>query len=126
MSTGTQSVPQRILVATSDAALRESRSAVIAALGYSVVAPSDVEEIEGLIKREGFAVLVLGHSLESEMALRLAAHFRRHQPHGRIIEILKMSGSLPTTQSDATLVGLDGPVALQRCVQEQLRATIRK
>lgn len=114
------SPPRRILLATKDAILRSTRQAIIAGLGYDVVAPATEDEVWNLIKTQPFDLLILGNTLEPETSLHLAAEYRKDQPHGRILEIVKFAGESAAGNPDGTVGNLDGPLALRRAIEDQL------
>jgi hypothetical protein len=68
----------------------------------------------GLIAREEFDVLLLGHSLSGPSMDSLCEIFRGRFAHGRVVMI---SGSnMHTCKADTVVYGLDGPQALVEAV----------
>jgi CheY-like chemotaxis protein len=114
----------RILLATKDPLLRRTRHDVLISFGYHVAAPNGEGEALTLIHSEHFDVLILGDTLDPSHKRQFATKYRLHQPHGRIIEIVFTLGDPPFGNPDAAVVGLDGPRALQRAIEEQLRSAM--
>ncbi len=88
MSSSPTPAPQRILLATKNALLRDTRRTILSKLGYYVVAPTSDSDSLALIQSLPFGLLILGSSLDPESIVTLAKEYRRCQPHGRVLEIL--------------------------------------
>jgi CheY-like chemotaxis protein len=112
---------RRILLATKDPLLRQTRKDVLLSFGYYVSAPVGEVEVLTLIQSEHFDVLILGDTLNPDNKRRFATKYRNQQPHGRVIEIVAAFGYSAFGNPDAAVVGLDGPLALQHAIEEQLR-----
>lgn len=112
---------RRILLATKDPLLRRTRHDVLVSFGYHVAVPSSEGEALTLIQSERFELLILGNTLDDSTKVHLATKYRDQQRHGRVIEIIASFGHPPSGDPDAAVVGLDGPPALQRAIEEQLR-----
>lgn len=123
MCSSTKAVPQRILLATKSAILRNTRKTILSNFGYYVVAPTNDHDALVLIQTQSFGLLILGNTLEPESMVKLADEFRRCQPGGRVLEILLAPGVGTLREPDATVVGVDGPVALQKMIEEQIGKT---
>jgi CheY-like chemotaxis protein len=120
-ASGMKALPRRILLATKDPLLRETRKLLVAGFGFYVEAPNDQRETQALIQSESFDLLILGNTLDPETIVGLAAEYRKQQPHGRIIEIVDSAYEEPVDSPDAIVVALDGPLALQHVIEGQLR-----
>jgi len=110
----------RILLATADPMLRESRKAVLRSFGFDATASESTQHALDLMKAKTFDILILGNTLLPDDCVKLSAEFRKHRPSGRILEILPASGHDCKDHPDATVVGLDGPLALRTAIDEQL------
>jgi DNA-binding response OmpR family regulator len=115
-----QSRPVRILLATTDPGLRESRIAVLRSFGFDTTASDSTKHAVDLVKSKHFDILILGNSLSPDECVKISAAFRTHRPSGRIVEILPASGHDCKDHPDATVVGLDGPLALRAAIHKQL------
>jgi len=113
--------PIRILLATADAALRESRRALIESFGFHVSTSATETQALQLLQSDQFQLLILGHTLTSAECCKIAKAFRGRQPKGRVIEIARSMDSEPLNNPDAIVVGLDGPIALRETIEGQLR-----
>jgi hypothetical protein len=111
----------RILLATSDPGLRESRTAVLRCFGFDVTASKSTQHALELIGSRSFDLLVLGNTLTPDACREISIAFRRCRPTGRIVEILPASGVDCKSDPDVSVVGLDGPIALRGAIDEQLR-----
>lgn len=116
----------RVLLATADPLLRETRRALIRSFGFEVIASSTVEDTTELLLSNRFELLVLGHSLTSKDCCAVAKVFRQHHPHGRIVEIASSPAMPPLNNPDATVVGMDGPDALRTILEQQAQVAQRK
>ena len=115
-------VGARILLASPNPVLSQTREALIRSFGFDVSATSGETDAFDMMEGVRFdLLLVIGHSLGSVGAARLAKAFRGHNPRGRVIEIAARPGLPPLNNPDAVVVGLDGPVALQSVLETQLR-----
>jgi CheY-like chemotaxis protein len=114
---------RRILLATKDPLLRQTRKEVLISFGYHVSAPIGEIDVLTSIQSEHFDVLVLGDTLDPDNKRRFATKYRNRQPHGRVVEIVVAFGYTAFGNPDAAVVGLDGPLALQHAIEEQLRFT---
>jgi DNA-binding response OmpR family regulator len=110
-----------ILLATADPILRETRQLLLRQFGFEVKAPIGKQQALELIDAESFGFLILGNTLPEKTRIEIASVFRQTQPHARIIEILASPGETPTTNPDAVVVGLDGPLALRAAIEAQLK-----
>jgi CheY-like chemotaxis protein len=110
----------RILLATADPVLRDTRKAVIENFGFDVKVSTTIQNALDLINSERFEILVLGHTLSSQECCKLARAFRQRRASGRVIEIARYEGAQPLNNPDAVVVGMDGPAALRKTIEAQL------
>lgn len=115
-----ESLNGRVLLATADPTLRATRTALLRRFGLNAVASVSAEDAINLIRSTAFDLLVLGNTLSPEECSAISRAFKQFRPHGRIIEIVPASGDDCKDSPHATVVGLDGPQALHRVVQEQI------
>jgi hypothetical protein len=109
-----------ILLATEDPLLRETRKRILRQFGFEVKAPVGKQQTLELIVAESFGLLVVGNTLSIVARAEIASAFREAQPHARIVEIVSSPGESATTNPDAVVVGLDGPLALKTVIEAQL------
>src|SRR5512147_2481539 len=112
---------RQILLFSKDPLLRYTRAEVLVSFGYFLAAPvSDIETFRS-IESQLFDVLILCDTVDPEGKIRVATMYREIQPLGRIIEILPSPSSEPLVNPNATVVGLDGPLALHRVIENLLQ-----
>ena len=111
----------RVLLATSDLNLRDTRTALLQSFGLDATSSDSTSDAVELIRNVPFDLLVLGHTLSDEDCATISTAFRLFRPHGRIVEILPASGADCRADADAQVIGLDGPTVLKKVIFEQLR-----
>jgi CheY-like chemotaxis protein len=110
-------VPQatRVLSASADPALRQTRELVLIGEGCEVTTSLSKAHAHELTKSHVFDVLVFGNSLSRDTCQELARSFRLRNPQGKIIEILASKWDPPMNQPDAVAAGPEELVSLIRC-----------
>jgi CheY-like chemotaxis protein len=121
MSSAPSTAPIRVLLATADPMLRETRKALIQSFGFDVTASKTEDDALSHMRTERFDLLVLGHTLPARECRNLANAFRVYHPNGRIIEIIRTHGMSPVNNPDAIVVGMDGQIALRDTLEAQSR-----
>lgn len=116
----------RVLLATADPVLRETRVALLTQFGFEAAASTSIQNAIDLIQATPFDLLVLGNTLSPEACSQISKAFRQHRPKGRVVEILPASGADCNDSPDATVIGLDGPSALREVLWEQISKVFRE
>jgi CheY-like chemotaxis protein len=109
-------IPQatRVLSASADPALRQTRELVLIGEGCEVKTSLSKAHAHELIKSHLFDILVFGNSLSPGTCQELAKSFRLRNPQGKIIEILASKWDSPMNQPDAVAAGPEELVSLIR------------
>lgn len=110
----------RILSASTDAGLNQSRALLLREHGFEVKTCESVENATRLIEEENFDVLIFGSTLSRDGCWRLAEAFRKRHAAGRIIEILPSPWSTPRAAVDATVIGSEEPAKLVASIQRDV------
>ena len=110
--------PVRILSASLDPGLNQSRALLLRHYGFDVTTSESKEHAQEQIEGSHFDVMIFGNTLPYDTCWELAYTFRRHNSKGKIIEILPSPWATPKDQPDFCVVGTAEP--------EELIATIRK
>jgi DNA-binding NtrC family response regulator len=110
--------PVRILSASLDSGLNQSRALLLQHYGFEVTTSESKEHAQEQIEGSHFDVMIFGNTLPHDTCWELAYIFRRHNAKGKIIEILPSPWATPKNQPDFCVVGTADP--------EQLVATIRQ
>ena len=109
--------PIRILSASIDPGLNQSRALLLRHYGFDVTTSESKEHAREQIECSRFDVLIFGNTLPSDTCWELAKIFRHHNSKGKIIEIIPSPWAAPKSHPDASVVGTAEP--------EQLISTIR-
>jgi CheY-like chemotaxis protein len=110
--------PIRILSASIDPGLNQSRALLLRHYGFDVTTSESKEHAREQIERSHFDVLIFGNTLPRDTCWELAKLFRQHNSKGKIIEIIPSPWAAPKNQPDFSVVGTAEP--------EQLVSTIRQ
>ena len=110
-----------VLLATADPVLRQTRAALITSFGFHTIASLSLDDALALISACPFDILVVGHTLPADDCYAISTKFRKHNPKGRIVEILRRVGDDCKDHPDVTVVGLEGPLTLRDALLEQQR-----
>jgi DNA-binding response OmpR family regulator len=124
-STLSEPLTGRVLLATEDPGLRGTRAALLSSFGLQTITSDSTQDALELIRSYAFDLLVLGNTLSVDACKSISAAFRRHVPHGRVVEIVSATREDRKDDPDATVIGLDSPLELHRVVQEQLHVARR-
>jgi len=92
----------RVLSASADPALRQSRELLLREAGCEVETSLSKLHAHELLQSQHFDVLVFGNSLTANACNELARVFRGRNPSGRIIEIVSAPWDSPMNQPDST------------------------
>ena len=101
--------PIRVLSASLDAGLNRSRLLLLQYWGFEATTTESIRMAVELIQKNQFDVLIFGSTLSRDTCWELAAEFRRHNPRGKIIEIIPAAWAAPKNRPDAMVVGSDEP-----------------
>ena len=126
LSSDVEVMASRVLLATADPVLRETRVALIKSFGFHTTASTSLEHALRLIADMPFDILVIGHTLTAEACDTISREFRKHKSQGRIIEILRSFGDDSKCHPDVTVVGLEGPLRLRDVLLEQERIACQR
>jgi hypothetical protein len=95
----------RVLSASADPALRQSRELLLRSEGCEVATSLSKSHAHALIQTSEFDLLIFGNSLTPDACKELAKVFRMRHPRGKIIEILTAHWHPAKNQPDTTVVG---------------------
>src|SRR5689334_407361 len=112
--------PIRILSASIDSALNQSRALILRHHGFDVTTSESKENAREQIQSSDFDVLVFGNTLPHDTCWELAEVFRRRSPQGKIIEIIPSPWATPKNQPDATVVGTAEPERLIAIIRDKV------
>jgi hypothetical protein len=113
-----QKRPIRILSASLDPGLNQTRALLLRHYGFDVTTSESKEHAREQIEGSDFDVMIFGNTLPLDTCWELAGIFRRRNSKGKIIEILPSPWAAPKNKPDFTVVGTAEP--------EQLITVIRQ
>ncbi len=109
----------RILSLSSDQELALLRKSVLESAGHVVVSPrSEKEALDALSGESRFDVAIVCYRMWLGTARRLMRIFRKNNPDGRFLVMVRVYGEVPEVEGDRYVVGADGPEALVRILNE--------
>lgn len=99
--------PIRVLSASVDSSLNQSRAMLLRHHGFDVKTSESLEHAREQIAEYLFDVLIFGSTLPRDICWQLAEVFRQRNANGRIVEILPSPWAAPKNRPDATVVSSD-------------------
>ena len=108
----------RVLSASLDPTLNQSRGLLLRDHGFDVVTSESLDHARDQIKEHDFDVLIFGSTLSRDTCWQLAEVFRSRNAQGKIVEILPSPWAAPRNQPDATVVSSDEPTKLIATIHE--------
>ncbi len=103
----------RILSLSADQELALLRKRVLESAGHEVVSPrSDKEALEAVAAKNRFDVAIVCHRMWTGTSRRLMRIFRKNNPAGKFVVMVRIYGEVPEIEGDRYVVGTDGPDAL--------------
>jgi CheY-like chemotaxis protein len=112
----------RILALSSDQELTLLRKRVLESAGHEVLAPrSDTEALDAA-STSGFDVAILCYRMWTGTPRRIMRIFRKHNPDGKFVVMVRVYGEVPEIEGDRYVVGADGPDALLAVLTEMRTA----
>jgi CheY-like chemotaxis protein len=114
----------RILSLSADQELTLLRKRVLEAAGHEVVAPlSDKEALEAASAKDRFDIAIVCYRMWTGKTRQIMRIFRKHNPHGRFLIVVRVYGEVPDLEGDRYVVGADGPDALLGVLKEMQNAS---
>lgn len=104
----------RVLSASADAVLRQTRELLLVGEGCEVKTSLSKAHAHELIQSQSFDVLIIGNSLTPNACRELAKTFRLRNPRGKIIEILVATWDSPMNEPDVIVVSPEELIAAIR------------
>ena len=111
----------RVLSASMDAGLNNSRALLLRGEGFEVETTESLGTAHQLIENKQFDILIFGSTLPRDACWTLSEAFRKHQAGGTIVEILPSPWAAPRNQPDRTVVGSDEQAKLVAVVREAVQ-----
>ncbi len=109
----------RILSLSADQELALLRKWVLESAGYEVVSPrTDNEALESVSIKNRFDVAIVCYRMWTGTSRRLMRIFRRNNPAGKFVVMVRIYGEVPEVEGDRYAVGTDGPDALLNVLSE--------
>ncbi len=109
----------RILSLSADQELALLRKRILQLAGYEIVSPrSEKEALDAISLKNRFDVLIVCYRMWTGSALRLMRIFRKSNPAGQVLIMVRIYGEVPDIEGDRYVVGTDGPDALLRVISE--------
>jgi DNA-binding NtrC family response regulator len=123
MSTMQQSKEQpiRILSASADPQLNQSRALLLRSHGFDVTTSESSDQAREHMTYSLFDVLIFGATLARDTCWELAEVFRQCNSDGKIIEIVPSPEAPVKNQPDAIVVSADEPSKLVTIIRDNLR-----
>ena len=116
----------RILSLSADQELTLLRKRVLESAGHEVVAPlSDKEALEAASEKNRFDVAIVCYRMWTGKARQVMRIFRKNNPEGKFIVMVRVYGEVPDLEGDRYVVGADGPDALLGVFNEMRNASVK-
>ena len=116
----------RILSLSSDQELTLLRKRVLESAGHEVVVPlSDKVALEAASGNDRFDVAIVCYRMWPGKARQLMRIFRKNNPHGKVLVMVRVYGEVPDLEGDRFVVGADGPDALLGVLDEMRNALVK-
>jgi hypothetical protein len=96
--------PIRILSASVDSSLNQSRAMLLRHHGFDVKTSESLEHAREQIAEDLFDVLIFGSTLPRDVCWQLAEVFRQRNTSGRVVEILPSPWTAPKNRPAATVI----------------------
>jgi hypothetical protein len=100
----TEQNPIRILSASFDHSLNESRAVLLRHHGFDTITTESEQTAVELLESQPFHFLIFGSTLGTDTCWKLAVVYRKYNPKGKVIEIIPSQWASPKNQPDATVV----------------------
>ena len=100
--------------------LNQARALLLRHHGFDVVSTESKDYAVERIQKDSFHVLLFGSTLPRDTCWELAEVFRKHNPAGKIIEIVPSPWSAPKNRPDAIVVSTEAADKLISAIREQL------
>ena len=116
----------RILSLSADQELTLLRKRVLESAGHEVVAPlSDKEALDAASGKNRFDVAIVCYRMWTGKSRQVMRIFRKNNPDGKFLVIMRLYGEVPELEGDRYLVGADGPDALLGVLDEMRNASVK-
>ncbi len=103
----------RILSLSSDQELALLRKRILELAGHETVSPrTEKEALEAVSEKNHFDVAIVCYRMWTGSSRRLMRVFRKNNPTGKFIVMVRLYGEVPEVEGDRYVVGSDGPDAL--------------
>jgi CheY-like chemotaxis protein len=114
----------RILSLSADQELTLLRKCVLEAAGHEVVASlSDKEALDAASGKNRFDIAIVCHRMWTGKTRQIMRIFRKNNPDGRFLIVVRVYGEVPDLEGDRYVVGADGPDVLLNVVNEMRNAS---
>ncbi len=108
----------RILCLSADKELTLLRKRVLDVAGHQVTAPLSDQEAIQVASENPFDVAIVCYRMWTGMTRRIMRIFRKNNPDGKFVVMVRIYGEVPEIEGDRYVVGADGPDALLRVLSE--------
>lgn len=116
----------RILSLSADQELSLLRKRVLESAGHEVVSPrSDHEALDAASVKSGFDVAIVCYRMWPGTSRRLMRVFRKNNPDGKFLVMVRIYGEVPEVEGDRYVVGTDGPDALLGVLSEMRSGALK-
>jgi CheY-like chemotaxis protein len=116
----------RILSLSADQELALLRKRVLESAGHEVVSPrSEKEALEAASRKNRFDVAIVCYRMWTGTSRRLMRVFRKNNPAGKFVVMVRIYGEVPEIEGDRYVVGTDGPDALLDIVAEIMCSSLK-
>lgn len=113
----------RILSLGSDRELTLLRKRVLEAVGHEVAAPAlEKDALDAASEENRFDVAIVCYRMWIGTPRRFIRIFRKSNPRGKIVIMVRVYGEVPDFEGDRYVVGADGPDALLTVLNEWVTA----
>jgi DNA-binding NtrC family response regulator len=113
--------PIRVLSASADPQLNQSRAQLLRSHGFDVTTSESSDDAREHMAYSLFDVLIFGATLARDTCWELAEVFRQRNSDGKIIEIVPSPEATVKNQPDAVVVSTDEPSKLVTIIRDNLR-----
>ncbi len=109
----------RILCLSAERELALLRKRVLEAAGHEVAAPAQEKEaLQAASEENRFDVAIICYHMWAGTPRRFIRIFRKSNPGGKIVIMVRMYGEVPAREGDRYVVGADGPDSLLAVLNE--------
>ncbi len=109
----------RILSLSADQELALLRKRVLESAGHETVSPrNEKEALEAVSMKNRFDVAIVCYRMWTGSSRRLMRVFRKNNPTGKFLVMVRLYGEVPEVEGDRYVVGTDGPDALLTVIGE--------